>query len=613
MNRVRTCTPALILLAACAGSGASNTTPDAVSGTITGFGSVIVDQVEYDDSAATVLRDDDPAAPTPCTLASLALGQQVDLSLQNGKIGKAFIEASVIGPIDAGSINPNDNGTENKVANSFTVLGETVVFTPSGEGATLFVGITDSTKLEDGQIVEVHGTPGAGGVVNATRVVVLPATGATALRVSGIVANATGTTFTLGTLTVDYSSARLVPSGATIADGEKVYVFSNELPQGTAPDLTLVAKSIRVANAGFATRPVRIGGLVTAVSPASGQAIPNFTVDGFQVDASKATLEGGATAADLTVNALVRVDGTFSNGVLSASTIAITPASSGREVVLFGQVSNFTSLSSFVVRGTTVDGSQATFRNGTASQLANGAFVLVRGHLSPADVVADQITFANPPTHEPFRLDGAVSDYVSTASPPTFSLLGIDMQLDPNVTFVGGTSADFKDGALVEVTGTFTGTVFDVTSVLFLGIPIPEVNLTGVLSGLVTTGGTPTGFVLNNATVTVTSSTSIANGPLANGQVVEVSGQLDTSSGDVIAQRVEVLSRDTVQLFGPITAFTSVSNFTVDDEMVDASSAAFVPASTSASDLAVGKIVRVDGSLSSGVVKASTVIFLFQR
>ena len=618
MTRVRQFIPALLiaLVAACAGSGSTSSAssaPDAVSGTITGFGSVIVDQVEYDNSVATVVRDDDPSAPALATLAALKLGQQVNLSLANGKIGRAFIEATVIGTIDAGSINPNDSGSSNTVADSFTVLGQTVVFVPSGTGATIFAGVADSTKLQDGQIVEVHGTLGTGGTVNATRIEVLPAGGTTALRVSGVVANATDHTFTLGNLTVDYSSATLVPSTATISNGEKVFVFSNQLPTGTAPNLTLVAKSIRVANAAFASRPLRIGGLVTAVTPVTGQAIPNFTVEGFDVDASKATLEGSASAADLTVNALVRVEGTLSNGVLAATRIAITPVTSGREVLLFGQVSSYTSPSSFVVRGTTVDASQATFKNGSATQLANGAFVLVRGHLSPAAVVADQVIFENPPTNERFHLDGAVSSYVSSASPQTFSLLGIDMQLDPAVTFIGGTSADFKDGAFVEVTGTFTGTAFDVTSVQFLGVPVPSVYLTGILSGLVTTSSTPTSFVLNNATVTVTASTVIVNGPLADGQVVEVTGKLDTSSGDVIAGRVEVLTRDTAQLFGPITAFTSVSDFTVDNQTVDASSATFLPASMSASDLAVGKVVSIDGSLSGGVVKASRVIFLFQH
>jgi hypothetical protein len=59
------------------------------------------------------------------------------------------------------------------------------------------------------------------------------------------------------------------------------------------------------------------------------------------------------------------------------------------------------SQSSFVVAGTTVDASSAGLVNGTAAQLANGAFVLIRGHLSPGGVVADTVTFETPPRTSP--------------------------------------------------------------------------------------------------------------------------------------------------------------------------------------------------------------------
>jgi hypothetical protein len=608
----------LALAAACSGGTPSSSLVDSasqssVSGTVSGLTSpsLVVDGATYDATAASVVKDTDPANPTPATFDDLELGQQVILSLGGGKIHEAFIEATVVGTIDKGSINPNDTGTTNTVASSFTVLGQTVVFTPSGSGATVFDGITGSSELADGQIVEVYGTLGAGGTVLATRIDVLPSTGTTVVRVEGIVAStdATAHTFLLGNLTVDYSSATLVPSTASISNGEKVFVYSDEQPTGTAPNLTLAAKSIRVENATVATQPVRVDGLVTSVTPVTDQTIPNFTVDGFSVDDSKATLTGGATASELTVNALVRVDGTLSNNTIVASSIAIVPVSSGRAVLLFGQVSSFTSLSSFVVAGTTVDASQATFVNGKASDLVNGAFVLVQGTLSASAVVADRITFETPPQNVTFRLVGTVSNYDASAMPPTFTLLDIAMELDPSVVFPNGTASQFVNGVVVEVTGKFTGNVFDVTSVVFEGEPLPVESLTGTIAGLT---ASPITFVLNNATVTVTASTEIRNGPLADGQVVEVTAELNTTTGALVAESIVVLSRDSVQLFGPITSFTSASNFTVDNETVDASSATFLPPSTSASDLAVGKVVRIDGSLSNGVVQADTVVFLFQ-
>ena len=136
----------------------------AVSGSITGFGSVFVDGAEYDDTAATVSDDTDPANPVASTLDALAIGQSVDLSLDSaGRFRHLGIGATLAGPIDAGSIDPNDAGSSNMVANSFTILGQTVTFVPSGAGATLFVGVTDSTQLMDGQQVLVHGPLDASG------------------------------------------------------------------------------------------------------------------------------------------------------------------------------------------------------------------------------------------------------------------------------------------------------------------------------------------------------------------------------------------------------------------------------------------------------------------
>ena len=196
-------------LSACGGSKSSTGTGTpsstvnvgAVSGSITGFGSVFVDGAEYDDTAATVSDDTDPAKPVASTLDALAIGQSVDLSLGNaGRINHIGIGATLAGPIDAGSIDPNDAGSSNMVADSFTLLGQTVTFVPSGAGATLFVGVTDSTQLKDGQQVLVHGPINASGVVTANLIVVLPSGSKPFYRVTGLAqsTDATAKTFKLG-------------------------------------------------------------------------------------------------------------------------------------------------------------------------------------------------------------------------------------------------------------------------------------------------------------------------------------------------------------------------------------------------------------------------------
>jgi hypothetical protein len=616
-----------VLLAACSNtptpSAPSSATPTAVSGTITGFGSVIVDGVAYEDTAATVSDDTDPAKPVAAALTDLSLGEHVDCTLDGqGRLAHVSISSALVGPIDAGSLNPNDAGSNNSVADSFTVLGQVVTFTPSGTGATVFQGVADATGLTDGQVVVVHGTTAADGSISATRVDVLPAGAQAVYRVSGAVKNTSisASTFQLNALTISYSAASIVPASATIQDGERVVVFATQAPTGTAPTLTLVAKAIRVRNAAPTGEVVRVGGPVTAVTPVAGQAIPNFTVNGQQVDASKAALAGSATAADLVVGAQVRVVGTLSSGVLLAQNVAILPAATAHEVHLVGQVSSYVSVSSFQVRGTPVDATSATFLNGTAAQLADGVFVEVEGHLSSASVVADKVTLLQPPQGVAVTLAGTVSGYDPTvAAPQPFTLHGFKMQLDATATFAGGTAADFKNGVFVQVTGTFTGLVLDVTAVTFPATDQTSLLfLRGVVSGLASTGGTATSFTLNKVTVTVTSTTTVVNGPLADGQPVVVVAVPGATADTVTAQRIVVMPSHGMAggtaspgyLFGPISAFTSVASFTVDHQTVDASKATFLPAGASAADLAVGKVVAVQGTVTNGVVVATQVAFL---
>ncbi len=587
-----------LLVAACGGgaSGGSTAQPQAVdttvvSGTVTGFGSVIIDGVEYAEGNVGVARDDDPRAETAITMAGVKVGQQVEASVDaGGKVTKLLVRATVIGPVDSVDV----------AGSSFKVLGQTVKVVTSGDGMTIFEGVDGLSGLGAGNWVEVHGTIDADKNVLATRVEVQPPGGETKVRVGGIVKNASDSakTFTLGDLTINYGAATIKPDGATIANDEMVFVFSDQLPVGN----TLTAKAIRVAKKPVLDgRRFVIGGLVSGFN-----SISDFKVNGLEVDASSAEIKNG-TAADIKNMALVRVEGTLTGtgtaAVLKATRVTIIPPSEQRAVMLIGQVTDFVSTASFAVRGTPVDASASTvvFRNGTTADLKEGAFVAIKGHIDGSTVKADQVTFLTPPVGVPFRLFGAVADYNSTAK--TFTLLGIPMKLADSATFTGGALADFANGKLVEVKGSFDGTTFVVTEVTFkTGPSAVRIDAEGAISDV-----TATSFKLNGATFTITSQTTIVNGPLADAQHVEVEATL--VSGNLVAQRVEVQpAMATARLFGPITDFVSKSNFKVQGQAVDASGATF--AGGTDADLANGKLVRVEGTLNAGVVTATSVKFL---
>lgn len=582
------------LLAACGGGSDTTQLPAAdqvtVSGTLTGLGTTAIDGVAYGDGQAVVAFDVDPRAETPATLADLKVGMQVEGSIRDGTLTKVLVRATVIGPVQSIDL----------AASSFKVVGQTVKVVATGDGKTMFEGATGLADLKVDDWVEVHGTIDADKNVVATRVEVKLPTGEIKVRAGGIATSVddTAKTFKLGDLTVDYKNAVVKPDGAKIENDVLVFVFSDQLPVGNS----LTAKAVRVAKPSLDGRRFVVGGLVTDAS-ADGK---TFRVNGIAVDAANAELKGGQnpTFADIRNMSLVRVEGTLSGSagavVLKATRVWIIPASESRRIVLAGQVTDFVSAASFKVRGTPINADMAAFKNGAQDDLKDGAFVLVKGRIDGDVVRADEVIFGVPPKDVPFRLLGLVKDFDPAAR--TFTLLGIPMRLADTVRFDGGTLADFGNGDLVEVKGAFDGTAFVVTEVRFMSGMPPVIYADGVIANV-----TATGFELNGATFKVTSATQIVNGPLANGQRVEVVAQW--VGGEVVALRVEVqVAGAMARLMGPITDFVSKADFKVQGVAIDASAATFEGGTEA--DLANGKFVRVTGALDAGTVRASTVKFL---
>ncbi len=570
-----------------------------VSGTVTGFGGVVIDGVTYSESTATVALDINPAAETPATMADVKLGQQVEAQANdNGQLAKVIVRATVIGPV----------GSVNAAGGSFVVLGQTVKVVTSGEGKTVFDGITGLVDLKANDWVEVHGTIDADKNVVATRVEVKPAAGAIAVRVGGVVKglNTTAKTFTLGTLTINYTNATVLPQGAAIENDVLVFVYSDALPANN----TLAAKSIRVMKAPtLEGRKFAIGGLVTDVTDMGKK----FKVAGIAVDATDPAVEikGGQNPsfADIKAMALVRVEGTLgaagNAAVLKATRIWIIPASEQRKVQLVGQVTDYVSAANFKVRGVTVDADAARFSGGAKADLKAGAFVAVMGRIDGTKVVADEVRFTPPPSNVPFRLIGVVSGY--TAGTGEFKLLGIPMKLDAAAMFEGGTKADFKDGAVVSVKGSFNGMVFVVTQVTFQPSALPPaIYLEGTLTALNLMNGVGD-FTVGATKVKVNAQTKIVNGPLANNQRVEVKATLVGT--DVVALEVEVQVPGTqVTLRGPVADKMGMA-FNVNGQAVTYT-ATTVFKGGAETDLSNGDLVRVTGALVAGKVQASMIQFL---
>jgi hypothetical protein len=375
---------AALLVTGCGGGGSS--TPGSGSagptsfaaGPITGFGSVLVNGVRFDDSKAHVSDDDGNASSKD----NLQLGMTAEVHggaiSDDGTGPKAAATditfgASLVGPV----------ASIDTTAKSLVVLGQTVL-------------VLDTTVFDDrltggfagltvGMLVEVHGRlDPATGLYTATRIETTMALAG--FKIRGIVANldTTAKTFTMGGTLISYAGVTNVP--ADLANGLLLAVRLQTTQVGGAWVATrLGAGAPKMEDADEA----RLEGTITAFTSST-----QFSVNGIPVDASKAEFAGGT--AGIVLGAQVEIRGTSSNGVVIASKVSVETQADVRAVGigLHGAITAIdTTAMTFVLRGVTVSYASSTvaFKGGTAAQLAVGVQVEVHGSLA-ADGVTVQAT-----------------------------------------------------------------------------------------------------------------------------------------------------------------------------------------------------------------------------
>ncbi|WP_374511165.1 DUF5666 domain-containing protein [Niveibacterium sp.] len=596
-----------IVLAACGGggggdsgvgSGGTGVAPNGFSsGTVTGFGSVIIDGVRFDDSSASIDIERDPSSPTAGTSSDVKLGMKVETELNpNDTIKHLTVAPELIGRITSLS------GT------GFVAAGQTVVISTDPATPTVFEGASGLADLAVGDIVEVHGARDASGAIVATRVERKDPT-ITLVRVVGIVSalDSTAKTFTIGTLTVDYSGAVVLPATATLTEGQRVAVWSNVAVSDAG---VLKAKAVRIKNPSIADgAKVRLGGLVADLDTTN----VTFKLAGVSVDAKTATFEKG-TVADLANGRAVRVEGTWNAGKVVASKVKFVRDEGDAEVSLSGAITDFVSISSFKVRGVPVDASTATLSGGTADNLANGVLVKIEGAYDAGVVKASSLSFSTTPDGGKRTFPGKVNSYNATTG--NFRLSGFDMIFHVTDTTIytnaNGSAAsvdDLANGKRILVRGSFSAGVLVVSEVKFVPDAGMGVRLEGLLYALDATAKT---FELNAVGVSWNDATVFENGSasdLANGVKVEVTGTV--SGGKVVATKIEIKRSDLptmAEVRGVITDFVSATDFKVAGQKVTTTdTTVFKDGLVGA--LANGRIVEVRGTLNAGLLTATVVQF----
>ena len=359
-----------------------------MSGRISGFGSVIINGVRFDDSKAKVEDEFGDSVKS----GELALGASVEV--ESDKItaaGKAT--ASVLRVITAvrGPVEVVDATTQ-----TLTVMGQTVkVDTNTIFDAALPNGLA---SVSVGQILQVHAQLDSTTSAYIAGRVGVPLDVST-YRVRGAVANldTTAKTFTIGTAVFNYGSLTSVP--ASLANGQNVSVKTSTTPVNGQWVVTKLRN-------GKTERPDHaegeVHGLITAFTSAT-----SFTVGDTVVDATAATFSPSQSAVVL--GAAVEVHGTVTNGVLVADKVSVRDPKKtdhSEDFELHGAIGSLdTTAKSFVLRGVTVNyGGTVTYGSGVSeATLANALKVEVKGSLS-----TDRTSLTEPAT-VPARRDRPVA------------------------------------------------------------------------------------------------------------------------------------------------------------------------------------------------------------
>jgi len=350
------------LVIACGGGVGTGGTGAFASGPITGFGSIIVDAVHFDESTARIESDDGAGRAS----SDLNLGTMVEVD--SGEISGGAATASHVRLVSA-----LIGGVTSVATGSLAVNGVTVRINAGTAFDDRLAG--GLAAIHVGSVLEVYGFVNPlSSDITATRIE--PDDGATAFKFRGVVAalDTQVRTFDLGNQHFSYAGPL---SGASeLRNGALVRVMVQIQPDAQG---RWVATSVGNTGPGGGDRSqAKARGVITAFTSNA-----SFAVDGFTVDASAAQIEGGPLAAGLRVE----VEGRLQGGVLIAGQVEVEDNDQHDELELRGAIDSIdTTAKVFTVTGrserVSYVRSDIVYDKGDASMLTLGRRVRATGFLS---------------------------------------------------------------------------------------------------------------------------------------------------------------------------------------------------------------------------------------
>lgn len=408
------------------GGGGATGTGYIAFGSISDFGSIFVNGIEFFTDKASITINGVPNRPESDLRIGMALTVNgvLDSSGVKGTASSVEYHANALGMIDR---------APDAASGTFGVLGQVILT----NARTVFANVIDASQLQLGDYVEVSGFPGPGGLL-ATRVE--RKTSMPTVQVQGVLANLSGTTFTLGTLTVDDSIATFknVPSGG-LANGQTLVVVGPTPQNGF-----LQAQSVEVLN----TSPS--GGTNGSVSGVIATASPTLiTVNGLALVVSGSTQWVNGGPSDLAVGLSVKVDYTVIASTAYATRIEYTQLSEPSYVEANVTAKNPSSVELLGPGGVLVtansatqfqDNSGANLKTMTLADLNVGDHLQVEGRQVDSNVLLATKVVRRKPTETAIVIEGRA---LSVAQ-PVFTII------DLGITVTSAT--DLRDSAGSPIT-----------------------------------------------------------------------------------------------------------------------------------------------------------------
>ncbi len=437
MNKMLSCVivagMTVSLLAGCGGGGGSAQIAGidrlgVSSGTVTGFGSVFVNGVEFETDNAVFTIDGVPGVESDLNIGQVVtITGSIDVNGTTGTANSVVFDDDVEGPISSIDLS----------GNSFVVLGQTVRI----DGDTSFDSqITPASVagLSVGEVVEVSGFVDGNMGIRATYIERKDA--GSEFELQGVVdsLDSGASTFQINGFTVDFASAMLdgFPSGM-ISNGDNVEAKGTSF--GASGEL--IASTVDFKDQGIPGAEgdeIEIEGFVTRFV-----SLTDFDVSGVPVTTNGQTEYSGGPSASLALDVKVEVEGILSaSGVIVAEEIEFRPEAELRITALVDSVDSGTN--SLTLLGVAIrvnlltrfeDNSSAEIAQFSLANVNAGEYLIIRGTgdtTGTADVLATLLEREDTPDPP---VETSIQGFVTGVDNPTLTILGVTIETSAGTEF----------------------------------------------------------------------------------------------------------------------------------------------------------------------------------